>query len=68
MKTRSQQIADAFDLLRTQCDPRGHALLEAMENLWLVESAALDCILDIPEPPSNVVSMIDGYSMKVPCA
>jgi len=43
--TRTEQIAEAFELLRSQCDPRGHALLNALENLCLVESYALEMFL-----------------------
>ena len=64
------QIRDAFSLLRETCDPRGHSLLTALENLCIVESVAIDGILNISrelreiEERSNVVSLIDRYSVK----
>ena len=60
-------ILEAFALLRKQCDPRGHALLKALEDVCLTESAALERVMDAianPAPVSNVVSMIDRYSVK----
>ena len=58
-------ILEAFALLRKQCDPRGHDLLEALENLVLTEAASLNRIEEVMEPlRTNVVSMIDRYSVK----
>lgn len=63
--TRTESINHAFDLLRKQCDPRGHDLLQALENLLVVENMALDAVIEaLGEPKSNVVSLIDRYSVK----
>ena len=65
-----QQIHEAFALLRETCDPRGHALLDALESLCIVESTAIDGILNISrelvaiEECSNVIPLIDRYSVK----
>ena len=64
-------LAEAFRLLREQCDPRGHDLLRALENLCIWESIALDEVLESMQglgskAPSNVVEMNDYYSRKVP--
>ena len=63
-------LAEAFRLLREQCDPRGHDLLRALENLCIWESIALDEVLEsmqgLGKAPSNVVEMNDHYSRKVP--
>jgi hypothetical protein len=62
-------IAEGFRLLRERCDPRGHDLLRALENLCLCESIALDAVVkavrEPDEPSNNVVEMIDHYSRKV---
>ena len=60
------EIAEAFTLLRQLCDPRGHPLLTALENFCLVESVALEAVLDgLREvQPSNVIPLIRDYSVK----
>jgi len=70
--TKTEQIAQGFALLREQCDPRGHDLLLALENLCLVESIAIDMLAvgqATPSPEadalSNVVFLTDRYSMKI---
>jgi len=66
--TKTEQIAQGFALLREQCDPRGHDLLLALENLCLVESIAIDMLAAAPteaEKPTNVVFLTDRYSMKI---
>jgi hypothetical protein len=65
---RTKNLVEAFELLRSLCDPRGYGVLQALEALCLSEGIALDTFLQAdPEPmPSNVVPMIARYSMKVP--
>ena len=59
-------ILEAFALLRKQCDPRGHDLLETLESLMLTEVASLNRIEEVMGTlRSNVVSMIDRYSVRV---
>jgi hypothetical protein len=67
--TNTQQIAQGFDLLRTQCDPRGHALLDALQSLCIVEAMALDSALGaMGETPveTNVIPLVRDYSVKAP--
>jgi len=69
--SRTESITNAFDALRGQCDPRAHDLLEALEDLLIVENSALDAVLEVvreAQTPSNVVSMIGRYSEKVPAS
>ena len=67
--TRAIDVMEAFALLREMCDPRGHNLLTALENLCIVDSVALDGILQATEllltPPPGVVSRIEDYSVRV---
>jgi len=70
--TKTEQIAQGFALLREQCDPRGHDLLLALENLCLVESIAVDMLAagkavapSGEQELSNVVFLTDRYSMKI---
>lgn len=63
--TRTESIIQAFDLLRSQCDPRGHALLEALQDLLIVENMALDVVLEaMSEDRSNVIPLVRDYSVK----
>jgi hypothetical protein len=39
------EIRDAFVLLHETCDPRGHELLAALENLLITETRILDNIV-----------------------
>ena len=66
--SRQNEITEAFQLLRDLCDPRGHDLLLTLENLCIVETLALDAVLEVTSQlrPSNVVSLIDRYSVKAP--
>ena len=73
MTTRTETITRGFELLRTQCDPRGHDLIDALEDLCLVQNMAngmtqkaLETVLDdlrSPEP-SNVIPLINAYTVK----
>lgn len=64
--SRKNEIVAGFDVLREFCDPRGHGVLDALEQLCIVEAAALDAVLEAAAPePSNVVRMIEHYSRKV---
>jgi hypothetical protein len=67
--TNTQQIAQGFELLKTQCDPRGHALLDALQSLCIVEAMALDSVLVAMSPEaetSNVIPLVRDYSVKAP--
>ena len=65
----TEEIREAFRLLRDLCDARGHPLLDTLEHLCLVESASLELLLCackplISETHSNVIPLIRDYSVK----
>jgi hypothetical protein len=69
MTNRTETISQGFNLLRGLCDPRGHDLIDALQDLCILENMALETVLDESRSlSSNVVSMIGRYSEKVPCA
>jgi len=59
-----KEITEAFELLRKTCDPRGHAVLRALENLCIVEHVALEGLIAATKSPDAIVTRIDNYSKK----
>ena len=68
--THAEQLVEGFAALKNQCDPRGHALLDALQNLCIVEAVALDSVLSAmrPDDVTDVIPLLRDYSMKVPAA
>lgn len=70
MRAREHEIMNGFDALRKVCDPRGYALLDALERLCVFETRSLDSILveldhlERHVPSTNVVPLIRDYSVK----
>jgi len=65
------EIHEAFVLLRDICDPRGHQLLTALENLLVSETRILDDVVQVTReweitqrPSANVVPLLRDYSVK----
>ena len=64
------EIREAFVLLHETCDPRGHELLAALENLLITETRILDNVIQATRewrgsktlPTTNVVPM---HSVKI---
>ena len=64
---RTHEIHEAFDLLRDLCDPRGHALLKALEQLCIMEALSLDAVLEQLQEvsqSSNVIPLLRDYSAR----
>lgn len=65
----ADEIRDSFNQLRAQCDPRGHHLIDELENKCLVDNSllALQHRVDqlqhqimagtLGDPPDNVVEL-----------
>lgn len=65
---KSNEIHEAFCTLRQMCDPRGHDILDALENLCVSESVTLDEVIrtatHLKIQATNVIPLIRDYSVK----
>lgn len=70
MSSKTYAIAEAFDTLRTFCDPRGHGVLDALERVCITETAMLDGALeamrDLPSDRVRVIPLLRDHSVRVP--